>query len=89
VFAALEQGGRNVEMGTIGANQITPEIRRNVHHVVWKVLGGSHRIDNLALLHPDCHRQVHSRPTTVVHRVLTHSAFEGLAPYAGNSQVRF
>jgi len=62
---------------------ITSETQWNVHHVVWKVLGGSDRIDNLALLHPDCHRQVHSRRTTVVNRVLTKSAFEGLEPDAG------
>jgi RNA-directed DNA polymerase len=32
----------------------------HVHHVVWRVHGGSDRLDNLALLHPVCHRQVHS-----------------------------
>jgi len=63
--------------------QITSDTRWNVHHVVWKVFGGSDRVDNLALLHPDCHRQVHSRRTTVVHRVLRNSAFEGLEPDAG------
>ena len=63
--------------------QITSDTRWNVHHVVWKVFGGSDRVDNLALLHPDCHRQVHGRRTTVVHRVLTNSAFEGLEPDAG------
>ena len=63
--------------------QITSDTRWNVHHVVWKVFGGSDRVDNLALLHPDCHRQVHSRRTTVVHRVLIDSAFEGLEPDAG------
>jgi RNA-directed DNA polymerase len=63
--------------------QITSDTRWNVHHVVWKVFGGSDRVDNLALLHPDCHRQVHGRRTTVVHRVLTNSAFEGPEPDAG------
>jgi len=63
--------------------QITSDTRWNVHHVVCKVFGGSDRVDNLALLHPDCHRQVHSRRTTVVHRVLTKSAFEALEPDAG------
>jgi len=63
--------------------QITSDTRWNIHHVVWKVFGGSDRVDNLALLHPDCHRQVHSRRTTVVHRVLIDSAFEGLEPDAG------
>jgi RNA-directed DNA polymerase len=31
------------------------------HHVVWRVHGGADRADNRVLLHPDCHRQVHSR----------------------------
>lgn len=38
---------------------ITPETGWHVHHVIWKVRGGSDRLDNLALLHPTCHRQVH------------------------------
>jgi len=63
--------------------QITTETGWNAHHLVWKVLGGSDRIDNLVLLHPDCHRQIHSRRTTVANRVLTPSAFEGLEPDAG------
>src|SRR6266446_6502649 len=54
--------------------QITTETGWNAHHLVWKVLGGSDRIDNLVLLHPDCHRQIHSRWTTVANRVLTPSA---------------
>lgn len=63
--------------------QVTAETGWNAHHVVWKVLGGSDRIDNLVLLHPDCHRQIHSRRTSVVNRVLTSSVFEGLEPDAG------
>jgi RNA-directed DNA polymerase len=39
---------------------ITPETGWHSHHVIWKVRGGSDRLDNLALLHPTCHRQVHS-----------------------------
>ena len=31
------------------------------HHKVWKVYGGTDDLDNLVLLHPNCHRQVHSR----------------------------
>jgi RNA-directed DNA polymerase len=62
------------------SQQLTTESGWNAHHLVWKVLGGSDRIDNL-LLHPDCHRQVHSR-RTVANRALTRSAFEGLEPDA-------
>jgi RNA-directed DNA polymerase len=32
-----------------------------LHHVQWRVHGGSDTLDNLALLHAHCHRQVHSR----------------------------
>ncbi len=31
------------------------------HHIVWRVMGGSDRDENRVLLHPTCHRQVHSR----------------------------
>jgi RNA-directed DNA polymerase len=31
------------------------------HHIVWKVKGGSDRDENRVLLHPNCHRQVHSQ----------------------------
>lgn len=30
------------------------------HHITWKVHGGKNTLDNLVLLHPNCHRQVHS-----------------------------
>jgi RNA-directed DNA polymerase len=31
------------------------------HHIVWKVKGGPDRDENRVLLHPNCHRQVHSQ----------------------------
>lgn len=31
------------------------------HHIVWRVMGGSDRAENRVLLHPDCHRKVHSQ----------------------------
>jgi RNA-directed DNA polymerase len=31
------------------------------HHIVWKVMGGPDRDENRVLLHPNCHRQVHSQ----------------------------
>jgi len=31
------------------------------HHVVWRTHGGSDTADNWVLLHPHCHRQVHSQ----------------------------
>jgi RNA-directed DNA polymerase len=34
------------------------------HHRVWRSKGGSDRADNRELLHPECHRQLHSRGST-------------------------
>ncbi len=33
----------------------------NVHHVQYRCHGGSNALDNLELLHPNCHRQLHAR----------------------------
>jgi RNA-directed DNA polymerase len=38
---------------------ITPETGWQVHHVEWRVHGGSDLLENLELLHPNCHRQLH------------------------------
>lgn len=40
---------------------ITEETGWNVHHVLERCKGGSDSLDNLVLLHPNCHRQLHSR----------------------------
>jgi RNA-directed DNA polymerase len=37
----------------------------HVHHVRWRVHGGDDDLDNLVLLHPNCHRQVHSEGLVV------------------------
>lgn len=42
--------------------RITRQTRWHVHHKVRRVDGGSDKPTNLLLLHPTCHRQVHSRP---------------------------
>jgi RNA-directed DNA polymerase len=56
------------------AHLITLETGWHMHHVIWKVKGGSDRLDNLALLHPTCHRQVHRSekpsPCRALHRAL-------------------
>lgn len=39
---------------------ITADTGWNVHHIVERYKGGSDHIDNLVLLHPNCHRQLHS-----------------------------
>ena len=36
------------------------------HHITWKSLGGAGTRDNRVLLHPQCHRKVHSMKLTVV-----------------------
>ncbi len=35
------------------------------HHIVWRSKGGSDKAENRVLLHPNCHRQVHSRGISV------------------------
>jgi RNA-directed DNA polymerase len=40
---------------------ITPDSRWHVHHKIPRAEGGPHTLDNLLLLHPDCHRQLHAR----------------------------
>ena len=37
----------------------------NNHHIIWRVNGGSDKMKNRVLLHPNCHRQVHSQRLTV------------------------
>jgi len=36
------------------------------HHIIWRVNGGSDKTENRVLLHPNCHRQVHSQKLEVV-----------------------
>jgi RNA-directed DNA polymerase len=35
------------------------------HHLIWRVNGGSDKAKNRVLLHPNCHRQVHSQKLEV------------------------
>lgn len=39
---------------------ITQESGWNIHHVIERHKGGSDSLENLVLLHPNCHRQLHS-----------------------------
>ncbi|TDX32930.1 RNA-directed DNA polymerase [Modicisalibacter xianhensis] len=43
---------------------ITTQTEWQVHHKVWKTMGGSDAQDNLVILHDNCHRQVHARNCT-------------------------
>lgn len=56
-----EQGGTC----PICRQQITKVTGWNLHHLQWRVKGGTDEPANLVLLHPNCHRQVHSRGSTV------------------------
>lgn len=40
--------------------RFTAETGWNVHHIIKKTLGGGDTLNNLMLLHPNCHRQLHS-----------------------------
>ena len=65
----LKEDLRGKTSYVMGQKGICPECnqRRNlhrsweVHHVVYRCHGGSDLLDNLVLLHPNCHRQLHSR----------------------------
>jgi RNA-directed DNA polymerase len=46
--------------------RITPWTGWHRPHLVWRTHGGSDRIENRVLLHPNCHAQVHSHGLTVV-----------------------
>lgn len=52
----LEQGGKCLVCG----QPLTPETGWQCHHLIRRVYGGSSTVENLVLLHPNCHRQVHS-----------------------------
>jgi RNA-directed DNA polymerase len=36
----------------------------NIHHRIWRSRGGSDAMDNLELLHANCHRQIHARSSS-------------------------
>ncbi|MBO0612444.1 group II intron reverse transcriptase/maturase [Thiothrix fructosivorans] len=55
---------------TACGQNLTKQTGWHVHHVIWRVKGGTDDSRNLVLMHPDCHRQLHSRvnrglPTTL------------------------
>jgi RNA-directed DNA polymerase len=41
--------------------KLTDNTRWHNHHIVWRSRGGPDTADNRVLLHPNCHRQVHSQ----------------------------
>jgi len=45
---------------------ITTQTGWEAHHIVWRSKGGSASTENQVLLHPNCHKLVHSQGVTVV-----------------------
>ena len=45
--------------------KLTEATRWHNHHLVWRSRGGPDTADNRVLLHPNCHRQVHSQQFSV------------------------
>jgi RNA-directed DNA polymerase len=41
--------------------KLTKESGWNLHHIIFRTNGGTDKLINLLLLHPNCHRQVHSK----------------------------
>jgi len=57
----LEQDGKCLVCG----QPLKPEEGWQLHHLLWRSHGGDDTVDNLVLLHPNCHRQVHSQRLVV------------------------
>jgi RNA-directed DNA polymerase len=57
----LEQHGKCPVCG----QPLTLELGWHVHHLRWRTHGGTDTMDNLVLLHPNCHRHVHSGGSVV------------------------
>jgi RNA-directed DNA polymerase len=46
--------------------KLTEETGWNIHHIVPRAEGGKDNPSNLVMLHPNCHRQLHSRKLKIV-----------------------
>ncbi|MCP5074857.1 MAG: group II intron reverse transcriptase/maturase [Rhodobacteraceae bacterium] len=67
---------------------ITEETGCEVHHKILLAEGGPDTMDNLVLLHPTCHRQLHARKKTTS-PALTKRALKGLSGVKGNFHAPF
>src|SRR6266852_2682183 len=45
--------------------KITKETGWHIHHILYRVYGGTDDLSNLLLVHPNCHRQVHHQKLDV------------------------
>jgi RNA-directed DNA polymerase len=60
------------------------------HHLVWRSNGGADGAANRVLLHPNCHRQVHSQGLHVAKpRPPKRGRLKGLSGLRGNSSEPF
>lgn len=60
-YLGQEQNGCCLVCGQM----LTLEEGWQIHHLLWRAHGGSSKTANLVLLHPNCHRQVHSEGLVV------------------------
>lgn len=67
----LSQGG----ICLVCQQPLDGEFGRHVHHLQRKVDGGRFLTSNLVMLHPNCHRQVHSQGITLVKPVPSDGGF--------------
>jgi len=51
-------------------SKITGQTGWNIHHIIPKYLGGTDNLDNLVLLHPVCHQQIHYAKEVVTTELL-------------------
>ena len=42
---------------------LAPDTPWERHHVIWRIYGGADTLDNIQLLHPNCHCQIHATQT--------------------------
>ncbi len=59
----------------------------DIHHIEERSKGGKDTLDNLQLLHPNCHRHMHFK--ILGNNRLQDEALRGLSRMRGNSHVRF
>jgi RNA-directed DNA polymerase len=72
-MAETLEGTRQVDCLWREQNGICPVCHQKItettgwhnHHLLWRSLGGPDTLDNRVLLHPNCHRQVHSHHISV------------------------
>ena len=69
--------------------KMTPETGWETHHRQWRVYGGTDLLENVELLHPNCHRQIHSRTMQGTQAASREGVREGLNCRKGNFHVQF